>query len=530
MVYYKNKAKNMKKISNLLVSFGALLALTSCDLNLEPTTGPRADDPKTFTLEYCEGMRDYVYVDMKALLSGDFYIQPDLYTDIYTPTQLTGNGGIYVYNRRLYVNDTTVSGFWGSYYGAVMDINYTMEHLEKALESGVLAANEIPLVKGYVAEMHFFRAFVMFRLSLMFCPDYEPNSQTVQLGVPYPVKWDPEAKLPRETLADVYTKIEDDLVAAETQINGDNALYKDGSHGSYYVNENVLKAFRAQFALQKHDYQKASQYAKDLYDSYPLVKTQDELERMWFLSDKASEDILVLNTIRTTSSSTNSFADLIQASWDATSGQYLCGPYYVPEQHIIDLYSENDIRNGVYITKLNDPEFPYIISAYGGKYQGIMIKKFMGDKTFQTSDTQLGYRLAPKMFRIADMYLIDAEAQWRLGGDAATPLSDLRESRGLTRLDASANIEVELQNERTREMIAEGGRLYDLKRWDAKLIRDYQTSMEGLFYPNWMNTISAEEATTPSESGTFFAWPIPYTEIVQNPEIGPQNPGYEEVQ
>ena len=86
----------MKKISNLIVSLGALLALTSCDLNLEPPTGPKADDLETFSLEYCEGMRDYIYVDMKALLSGDFFIQTDLYADIYTPTILTGNGGVYV--------------------------------------------------------------------------------------------------------------------------------------------------------------------------------------------------------------------------------------------------------------------------------------------------------------------------------------------------------------------------------------------------------------------------------------------------
>ena len=516
----------MKKISNLIVSLGALLALTSCDLNLEPHTGPKADDLKTFSLEYCEGMRDYIYVDMKALLSGDFFIQTDLYADIYTPTILTGNGGVYVYNQRLYTNDSTVSGFWSSYYGAIKDINYAKEHLEKALESGMLSANEISLVKGYIAEMHFFRAYVMYRLSLMFCEDYDPARATEQLGVPYPVQWDPEAKLPRKTLADVYTQLEKDLVEAEKEINSSNANYKGGAAGSYYVTENALKAFRAQYALQIHDYQTASTLAKELYSSYPLVQSKDELERMWYLSDKASEDILVLNTIRTTSTSTNSFADLIQASWDAASSQYLCGPYYVPEQHVVDLFSAEDYRTGIYISQLDDPEFPYTINVQGYTFQGIMIKKFMGDKTFQTSDTQLGYRIAPKMFRIADMYLIDAEAQWRLGGDAATPLNDVRQSRGLAALDAAANIETELMNERLREMVAEGTRLYDLKRWDDPLIRDIQSSLSPLFYGTWMNTIPADQASRPSQLATRYAWPIPYTETVQNPNIGPQNPGY----
>ena len=520
----------MKKISNLIVSLGALLALTSCDLNLEPQTGPIEGDAKTYSLEYCEGMRDYIYVDMKALLSGDFFIQPDLYTDIYTPTILTGNGGIYVYNQRLYTNDLTVSGFWSSYYGAIMDINYALEHLQTALErgpeEGVLATSEIPLVKGYIAEMYFFRAFVMYRLSLMFCEDYDPDRASQQLGVPYPTVWDPEAKLPRKTLADVYTQLEKDLVEAEKEINANNSNYAGGTPGSYYVNENVLKAFRAQFALQTHDYETASNLAKSLYTSYPLIQSKDELERMWYLSDKASEDILVLNTIRTTSTSTNSFADLIQASWDAASGQYLCGPYYVPEQHVIDLFAENDYRTGIYISTLDDPEFPYTINVQGYTFQGIMYKKFMGDKTFQTSDTQLGYRIAPKMFRIADMYLIDAEAQWRLNGDAATPLNALRAARGLAALGSSDNIETELKNERLREMVCEGTRLYDLKRWDEPFGRDIQSSLSQLFYGTWMNTIPADQAAKPSESATRFAWPIPYTETVQNPNIGAQNPGY----
>ena len=339
-----------------------------------------------------------------------------------------------------------VSVFWSSYYGDIKDIYYAKEHLEKALESGMLSANEISLVKGYIAEMHFFRAYVMYRLSLMFCEDYDPARATEQLGVPYPVQWDPEAKLPRKTLADVYTQLEKDLVEAEKEINSSNANYKGGAAGSYYVTENALKAFRAQYALQIHDYQTASTLAKELYSSYPLVQSKDELERMWYLSDKASEDILVLNTIRTTSTSTNSFADLIQASWDAASSQYLCGPYYVPEQHVVDLFSAEDYRTGIYISQLDDPEFPYTINVQGYTFQGIMIKKFMGDKTFQTSDTQLGYRIAPKMFRIADMYLIDSEAQWRLGGDAATPLNDLLPSRGLAALYAAANIETELTN------------------------------------------------------------------------------------
>ena len=78
------------------------------------------------------------------------------------------------------------------------------------------------------------------------------------------------------------------------------------------------------------------------------------------------------------------------------------------------------------------------------------------------------------------MYLVDAEAQYRLDpAKGLDPLNQLRTARGLAAL-AMSDVEKDvtlldgtkisglfnaIQEERGREMLAEGTRLYDLKRW-----------------------------------------------------------------
>lgn len=53
----------MKKIINSILAFVTLFSVTSCDLDMDPETAIRPED--AYTMEYCEGVRGYVYVDRK---------------------------------------------------------------------------------------------------------------------------------------------------------------------------------------------------------------------------------------------------------------------------------------------------------------------------------------------------------------------------------------------------------------------------------------------------------------------------------
>jgi len=123
------------------------------------------------------------------------------------------------------------------------------------------------------------------------------------------------------------------------------------------------------------------------------------------------------------------------------------------------------------------------------------------------------------MFRLADAYLMYAEAVERGGGgDEATALqliNDLRERAGLGR-DISSFSDVDEQfllNERSRELLWEGHRRTDLIRFGE------YTSSDNLWA--WKGGVQGGQGV----SETLRLYPIPTTELLANPNME-QNDGY----
>jgi hypothetical protein len=263
-----------------------------------------------------------------------------------------------------------------------------------------------------------------------------------------------------------------------------------------------------------HDYENASEYASSLYADYPLSTTSEEIEKMW-REDSSSEVIFQPEVVSTTLGTVGSMSDYYAGSWNASLGAFLCQPAYVLTQTPISLYDPaKDIRYGNYIA----PSYIY----RSGLYHGVLMTKFLGNKTLQTVATTLVYRNRPKVFRAADMYLIDAEAQYRQNGEGLEPLNALRQARGLDALPDTTTGEAlfqEIKNERIREMIGEGHRLTDLKRWHDGFVRDYQSSLASMLRGHKIGTqIPADYF--------MFTWPIPQEELSNNLNFGAQNANY----
>lgn len=510
----------MKKIINSILAFVTLFSVTSCDLDMDPETATRPED--AYIMEYCEGVRGYVYVDLKALLSGSFYSIPDLYVDVLNVCIGSGNQGIYPFNWRLYPTDQDVTSFWSSYYTTMMHINYAIRHMDAAYE--YLTPDEQKKVDVYKGEMYFFRAYVMHRAALLFCEDYDPDKAADQLGLPYPKEWEPEAKLARGTLAKLYENVEADLVEAEKTVTAQGT-----PTDQIYLTKDAITAFRAELALHLHQYTEASQYAQSLYGTYPLVTTAEGLERMW-REDTSTENILQLEVLRTTMTTVNSFGSYLNSSWEPNSGVYFYAPTYIPEQHIVKLFEDADFRTNIFLVKNAN------VTISGNKGVGVLIGKFRGNKNFQTNTTTLVYRNRPKMFRISQMYLVDAEAQYRLDpAKGLDPLNQLRTARGLTALTADdvkddvtlldgtkiSGLFNAIQEERGREMLAEGTRLFDLKRWGQGFKRDINAKLDPL-----VDQVSYLQTMKQTAGSPKFVWPIPNSELTQNPNFGSQNQGY----
>lgn len=361
-------------------------------------------------------------------------------------------------------------------------------------------------VQLYIGEAYFLRAYALNQLALRFCQDYDPDKAKTQLGVPLLTKYSKDpVNAPRGSLFDVYTQIQSDITEAEL------AVTTAGSANAIYLTADAITAFKAQIALQMHDYPNASKYASSLYEAYPLIKNKEHLEQMW-REDVSTETIFQPEVTRATLATVGSMQPYYFGQWQESSKQYVCAPYYVLEQKYVDLYSAEDYRMGVYLEKAR-------IQMAGLSNSGYVLSKFIGNKTFQTDRTQLAYRNMPKIFRVAQMYLIDAEAQNRQNGGGAGPLNTLRQSRGLETTNATGDdLFEEIQKEYMREMVGEGQRLFDIKRWEISVKRNNQAL--GSILTRRGDAVSINAASDR------IVWPIPQDEISNNPNFGSQNPGY----
>lgn len=115
------------------------------------------------------------------------------------------------------------------------------------------------------------------------------------------------------------------------------------------------------------------------------------------------------------------------------------------------------------------------------------------------------------IFRLEEVYLLLAEVYARQNkiADALPYLNKTRQRADLTPLPATLTLQqlyTEIANEDRREFFTEmGHRFFDLKRLD--MLNTLQTTK-----PNWKSYHAF--------------WPLPLKELLLNPNLNPQNPGY----
>lgn len=139
----------------------------------------------------------------------------------------------------------------------------------------------------------------------------------------------------------------------------------------------------------------------------------------------------------------------------------------------------------------------------GYKDTGYFLKKFLptqADVTTGAGDAVLNYRKNSYVIRLADTYLMEAEALGGTGARAQALLDAVRTRAGLPSIPVSLDA---IKKERRAELAGEGHRFFDLVRWgDASTVlgpRGFKTGKNEIF-------------------------PIPYQEL-QNTKLV-QNPGY----
>ncbi|MBK5214969.1 MAG: RagB/SusD family nutrient uptake outer membrane protein [Flavobacteriaceae bacterium] len=162
--------------------------------------------------------------------------------------------------------------------------------------------------------------------------------------------------------------------------------------------------------------------------------------------------------------------------------------------HLISAFEEGDLRRELWIGEVSDGVDSYYYSA---KY------KLLPGET--------GNAEYSKVLRLAEQYLIRAEARTKMGdiAGAQADLNKIRNRAGLANTTAASEsdlLKAILHERRVEFFVEHGNRFFDLKR--ANQLDDALGSIK----PGWNTTDRL--------------LPIPEKELLVNPNLQPQNPGY----
>lgn len=515
----------MKIIYRISLALALGFAIVGCDMNLEPynTINP---SESLETPEDAAKLENTFNQDIRSLAAGSVNNTGEIQSDLFHANADFGNRGGDVFRWEF-----TSSGLgpWGSCYGMIADGNFFLQmasKLKERLEAGTdkdLLANwdedSLEELEGYIAEAYFLKAYCEYILVDKYCAVYSDATANVEDGgiclvdtyAPTPDKEKyPKRSTLKESFEHIFSCIDEAMKRAE---------YLHGSAaGSKYVTADAVKAFRARVSLAYGDYNQAIQDATSLINSgtYSLVSGKQALTDL-FVNDNVPSECIMQSFVAISVEMPGS-NDYSYMGWNVQNEYY--APDYIPEQWLVDIYDDNDTRKDVFFLKTP------VYTTKGYTDSLYILKKFIGNPSLRSSEKNLNYANAPKPFRLAELYLIAAESYANTGRDseASKLINELKAARisGYEETPlVGATLRQEIRDERVRELVGEGFRLSDLKRYGNGISRSAAQDASMINYPGTTRT----EFLSKEASDYRFVWPIPTSETDANPKVK-QNPGY----
>lgn len=497
--------------------------LSSCDMDL---TNPGVEDDQTAVQGAKEllSCRNGLYSRLRSLTSGSYVTSVEIQMDQFNGLE-PSRGTSDIANGTLNSSIGDASSGYNGCYSIVANVNYMLDRAEAIINGGSLTADELADVNLYIGEAKVIRGYAYFYLLDHFCQNPATANRTAEaLGMPIVTNYAPSgipASYPgRSTLQELIDQINNDLT------EGYNALraYEQANSvacgpNESYLNTYVVKALQARMALVLGDNSSAMNLAQEVIanTNYQLV-TGDAYADMW-IYDEGDELIFVPYVDAAEYDAVGSFND----AWNFY--QYMPNRSdYIPSFTTLMQYdTRNDIRFNAWFKVAQ-------LSISGSTYGAYQFLKFPGNPVIQGSASNR-YRNKPKPFRLSEQYLILAEAAALEGNTtvANSALKTLREARinGYVHTDLSGQALLEaVRQERTRELIGEGFRMSDLRRWNVGFTRDSEYPINPAIEDYW---IKAGIAVKYDPDDFRYVWPIPAAEMDINPQLkGQQNPGYGE--
>lgn len=513
----------MKKIF-LSLAVLATVSLTSCDMDLLPD-GSLNEDEAVETAMDCNRFRSGFYANFRALTSSSINLYPELQCDNFQAlAPLYGNQAGDLFKGTFTSATTDFGSAYASLYSVIGTINFFLPKGEALLDNPDFTNQEIAEISRDLGEAHFFRAYYYYMLFDRFCQTWsEDKKNTPALGLQLVTEYHPTADRSsypgRSTMAESFKLIYDDLDYAEKAIAAwENVSGEAIKPGANYINTMVIKAFRARLALLQGNKADALKYANEVINSgYYELSSYSEYASVWINDDPLKEILFQPFINAAEAPSCNKYG---AAYWCPTDG---VSALYIPSNATLNAYSTRDCRKDIFFEQRD-------LEMVGENVPTYCFVKWPGNPAYAEMSTAKGVNTS-KPFRLAEMYLIVAECADETAANEA--LADLRSARirlyNKNTKYSGEELVNEVRTERMKELIGEGFRLSDLRRWGIGFQRDPETPTPNFPYADY-NTLYfvAGGMSLEYKPGDYrMVWPIPSDEIQSNPQmVGQQNPGY----
>jgi hypothetical protein len=272
-----------------------------------------------------------------------------------------------------------------------------------------------------------------FELVRLYALPYDALGTNTNLGVPIITKAvktidNVTNSVARNTVAEVYTAVENDLKSAITKLASVDDQY-------------AAKAFLARVYLQEGKYNLARDMANDIITNSPYTLITNSLEAP-FRTKKSSEGIFEIqqNEQSNAGTSNDGLATFYASYQNSTGG---------------DVGRADALVNTAFYNSFET----------GDKRQTEMIYDGTGARTGLFTKKWYSFYDNIPVCRITEQYLIRAECNFRLGTSiGATPASDINTLRTRAGLGGVVPTLAIILDEREKELDYEGFRLHDYKR------------------------------------------------------------------
>ncbi|OZI06642.1 RagB/SusD family nutrient uptake outer membrane protein [Siphonobacter sp. BAB-5385] len=440
----------------------ALSLLASCNkdfLEKKPTDQVLTDDAFTSTKNAwaaLNGIHRILYsqifgTQVQGGQSGNMMYMDIMGEDVVFPNA-SNNGLLNEYRWINHRNPSSSSSFYNYtfYYVIIGNVNMLLAGIDNA--EGPEADK-----KAIKAEALTYRAWAYFQAVQLYGERYVAGQPNSGLGIPLVLE-PKTTPTPRNTVAEVYTQIHKDLTEAIGLFDGYTRTNKS------HFDINVAKGIKARVALTQQDYATAAQFAKEARARFTLMTNEDYLSGFnnysnpeWMWSSRIVAD------------QTNYFYSFFAYMSNNYNSTAIRSAPKLIFSALYDKISTTDIRKKLWDpTGRNTAEFPLPASNFQ--------RYAYHSRKFRVADQSLSIGDVPYM-RVAEMYLIEAEALARQGknaeaADVLYPLAVNRDPQYVKSTKTGDALIEEIMTQRRMELWGEGFRFYDLKRTNAPLNRN----------------------------------------------------------